>query len=166
MHRDIKPENILIGIDGKFEFDKFDDVVETDGFSLILWIIFSFLELLTGHIKMVDFGTAKDMIQTDLNGPEFVGTAEYMSPLAVNSKPCGYEADLWAMGILLHQMLLGYTAFAAASPYLTFLRIKKAMLKVLFCVLLWYDYYDRALIMIEVLLLCVLFFSNDCSCLR
>lgn len=27
----------------------------------------------TGHLKFVDFGTAKDFIHTDLNGPEFVG---------------------------------------------------------------------------------------------
>jgi hypothetical protein len=27
-----------------------------------------------GHLKFIDFGTAKDFIQTDLNGPEFVGT--------------------------------------------------------------------------------------------
>jgi serine/threonine protein kinase len=26
------------------------------------------------HIVVIDFGTAKDLIQTDLNGPEFVGT--------------------------------------------------------------------------------------------
>lgn len=27
-----------------------------------------------GHLKVIDFGTAKDLIQTDLNGPDFVGT--------------------------------------------------------------------------------------------
>ena len=26
-----------------------------------------------GHIKIIDFGTAKDLLQTDLNGPDFVG---------------------------------------------------------------------------------------------
>jgi serine/threonine protein kinase len=26
-----------------------------------------------GHLKVIDFGTAKDLIQTDLNGPDFVG---------------------------------------------------------------------------------------------
>lgn len=26
-----------------------------------------------GHIKIIDFGTAKDLIETDLNGPDFVG---------------------------------------------------------------------------------------------
>ena len=31
----------------------------------------------SGHIKIIDFGTAKDLIQTDLNGPDFVGNFYY-----------------------------------------------------------------------------------------
>ena len=27
-----------------------------------------------GHCVLIDFGTAKDLVETDLNGPEFVGT--------------------------------------------------------------------------------------------
>lgn len=102
-------------------------------------VICSFLlhKCIAGHIKLIDFGTAKDLIQTDLNGPEFVGTPEYMSPSTVASKNCGPDADLWALGILLFQMLLGYTPFSAASPYLTFLRIKKANLKVNDCFFIW-----------------------------
>jgi 3-phosphoinositide dependent protein kinase-1 len=45
--------------------------------------------LILGHLKFVDFGTAKDMIQTDLNGQEFVGTPEYMSPGTVCVKNGG-----------------------------------------------------------------------------
>jgi serine/threonine protein kinase len=26
-----------------------------------------------GHVVLIDFGTAKDLVATDLNGPEFVG---------------------------------------------------------------------------------------------
>jgi serine/threonine protein kinase len=89
------------------------------------------LTLDAGHIKLVDFGTAKDMVHTELNGPEFVGTAEYMSPEAIGSKPCGPESDLWALGIILFQLIVGVTPFVAASPYLTFLRIKEALLQVL-----------------------------------
>lgn len=77
----------------------------------------------------MDFGTAKDIQQTDLNGPEFVGTPEYMCPGTVNVKngsTVGVEADIWALGVTLYQMVLGYTAFAAPSPFLTFLRIKRA----------------------------------------
>lgn len=39
-----------------------------------------------GHVKLVDFGTCKDLLETDLNGGEFVGTAQYMSPQAVASE--------------------------------------------------------------------------------
>lgn len=37
--------------------------------------------IFTGHLKFVDFGTAKDFIHTDLNGPEFVGTLLFVSIL-------------------------------------------------------------------------------------
>ena len=53
----------------------------------------------------MDFGTAKDLVQTDLNGPEFVGTAEYMSPETVKSKPCGIAVDLWSLGVILYHMV-------------------------------------------------------------
>jgi serine/threonine protein kinase len=37
----------------------------------------------TGHIVLIDFGTANDLNQTDLNGPDFVGTPDFMSPEAI-----------------------------------------------------------------------------------
>jgi hypothetical protein len=82
-----------------------------------------------GHLKIIDFGTAKDLMHTDLNGPEFVGTAEYMSPSTVNGKTTGIEGDLWALGVILYQCITGCTAFYAASPYLVFLRIKRALIR-------------------------------------
>ena len=33
-----------------------------------------------GHIKLIDFGTAKDLIETDLNGPNFVGKNNFNNP--------------------------------------------------------------------------------------
>jgi serine/threonine protein kinase len=109
----------------------------------------------SGHLQVIDFGTAKDLVDTKLNGPEFVGTAEYMSPEAVNSKPVsnirnyetrdqlisspphllisvfpfpqvGVEGDLWAMGCVFYQLLGGFSPFKAPSQYLSFLRIQKA----------------------------------------
>mmetsp|Transcript_2778 Transcript_2778/g.4182 ORF Transcript_2778/g.4182 Transcript_2778/m.4182 type:complete len:928 (+) Transcript_2778:61-2844(+) len=82
-----------------------------------------------GHLKFVDFGTCKDLLQPDLNGQEFVGTAEYMSPEVVESKDSGPETDLWALGVVLYQMMTGYTTFLAASPYLSFLRIKRTFIR-------------------------------------
>ncbi|KAG5192720.1 kinase-like domain-containing protein [Tribonema minus] len=82
-----------------------------------------------GHIKIVDFGTCKDLLEPDLNGPEFVGTAQYMTPQAVASQPQGREADLWAVGCCIYQFLVGQTPFHAPSPYLCFLRIKKGTVR-------------------------------------
>lgn len=83
----------------------------------------------SGRLKLVDFGTAKDLVETDLNGPNFVGTAEYMSPRTVGSKSVGFEVDLWALGVVLYQLFVGYTPFAAPSPYLSFIRIKRAIVR-------------------------------------
>ena len=81
-----------------------------------------------GHLKLIDFGTAKDLVNTDLNGPEFVGTPEFMSPETVKSKPAGPETDIWSYGVVMWQLLLGTTPFKAPSPYLGFLKIKRGLL--------------------------------------
>ena len=88
------------------------------------------------HIILLDFGTAKDLIQTDLNGPEFVGTPDFMSPEAVNGghgdgkEECTatHAADLWALGAMLYILHTGSCPFWSPSPYLTFLRIKRGLL--------------------------------------
>jgi serine/threonine protein kinase len=86
-----------------------------------------------GHVILIDFGTAKDLIQTDLNGPEFVGTPDFMSPEAVREfdkggPGCDFTADLWALGVMIYQMYAGALPFEAASPYMTFLKIQRGVM--------------------------------------
>ena len=79
-----------------------------------------------GHVKLIDFGTAKDLKDTDLNGPEFVGTPEFMAPEMVESlASTAYAADLWAIGIVAYQLVTGVGPYKAQSPYFSFLRIKR-----------------------------------------
>lgn len=84
-----------------------------------------------GSVKLVDFGTAKDLVDTDLNGPEFVGTPEYMAPEMIDSKDASYEADWWAVGVVAYQLLVGHTPFRGKSPYFTFLKVRKPTTKFL-----------------------------------
>ena len=77
-----------------------------------------------GHCRIIDFGTAKNLVETKLNGPEFVGTPEYMSPEVIESKNVGYEADLWSLGSVVYQLIVGSPPFKAGSAYLSF---KKAL---------------------------------------
>ncbi|KAL3811502.1 hypothetical protein ACHAXA_000406 [Cyclostephanos tholiformis] len=84
-----------------------------------------------GHVILIDFGTAKDLIVTDLNGPEFVGTPDFMSPEAVketkNGNGCDFTADLWAFGVVLYQLYAGALPFESQSPYLGFLKIQRGV---------------------------------------
>lgn len=89
----------------------------------------------TGHLVLIDFGTAKDLVQRDLNGPEFVGTPDFMPPEAVKGTDevnvvggADHTADLWSLGCVVYQILSGEPPFSAQSPYLTFLKIERGNL--------------------------------------
>ncbi|KAJ0407401.1 hypothetical protein ATCC90586_003811 [Pythium insidiosum] len=77
-----------------------------------------------GHLRLVDFGTAKDLANTSLNGPNFVGTPEYMSPETIDNKSVSFATDLWALGCVAYQLLTGETPFSGGSAYLTFLNVQ------------------------------------------
>jgi serine/threonine protein kinase len=83
----------------------------------------------SGHLKLIDFGTAKNLVDTKLNGPEFVGTAEYMAPEVFHNrgKPVDTRADLWSLGCIVYQLLSGETPFKTGSPYLTFKKARTTM---------------------------------------
>ena len=59
--------------------------------------------------KICDFGCC-----VELNGKQrttFCGTTEYMSPEIVNKIEYSKEIDIWSLGILLYEMIHGYSPF-------------------------------------------------------
>ena len=64
-----------------------------------------------GHVKITDFGLSKETDSTDETASTFCGTAEYLAPELVMQIPYSYPVDIWALGILTYEMILGTTPF-------------------------------------------------------
>jgi len=90
IHRDLKPENVMLVV---------DDAVE-------------------GHerIKLLDFGIARQGTSAAATQPGvLVGTPAYMAPEQCTSGRIGPATDVYAAGIVLHEMLCGAPPFTGES---------------------------------------------------
>uniref|UniRef100_A0A0N5BTL7 Aurora kinase n=1 Tax=Strongyloides papillosus TaxID=174720 RepID=A0A0N5BTL7_STREA len=77
------------------------------------------------NAKLCDFGWS---IQTVKNRATFCGTAEYIPPemLIENEKVSyGKEVDIWALGILIFEMLSGETPFCCTSTKAILARVRE-----------------------------------------
>jgi serine/threonine-protein kinase len=71
-----------------------------------------------GGLKVMDFGIARTAGGEGLTGTNlFLGTPLYAAPEMVDPKHVDHRVDLYALGIILFEMLQGAVPFTADSPY-------------------------------------------------
>ncbi|CAK6970344.1 serine/threonine-protein kinase ULK2 isoform X1 [Scomber scombrus] len=92
IHRDLKPQNILLSYAGRKK-------------SNISGI----------RIKIADFGFAR-YLQSNMMAATLCGSPMYMAPEVIMSQNYDAKADLWSIGTVIFQCLVGKPPFQANSP--------------------------------------------------
>ncbi|XP_043272661.1 calcium/calmodulin-dependent protein kinase type II alpha chain isoform X9 [Venturia canescens] len=82
VHRDLKPENLLLAS-----------------------------KLKGAAVKLADFGLAIEMPNDAQAWYGFAGTPGYLSPEVLKKEPYGKPVDIWACGVILYILLVGYPPF-------------------------------------------------------
>jgi eukaryotic-like serine/threonine-protein kinase len=123
IHRDLKPENVMLAArPGRRDLIRFVNVDEENRRFVIE------REEFYDFVKILDFGIAKVLEQPDagightgatsaghtIAGAVF-GTPEYMSPEAAQGLPVDHRSDVYSLGILFYDMLVGHVPFEAEA---------------------------------------------------
>lgn len=96
VHRDVSPKNILVAF--------------------------------KGYVKLIDFGIAKvrDATSQNTSAGALKGTIRYMSPEQAFGRPIDRRSDIFALGIVLWEMLAGRTLFDAESDFAVLDQVRTA----------------------------------------
>ena len=68
-----------------------------------------------GHAKIADFGIAR-MPKEDASTPQLFATAMYVAPERVEGKSLSTASDIYGLGLVLYEMLVGRPPFTSANP--------------------------------------------------
>ncbi|XP_074479683.1 calcium/calmodulin-dependent protein kinase type II delta 1 chain isoform X12 [Sebastes fasciatus] len=95
VHRDLKPENLLLAS-----------------------------KLKGAAVKLADFGLAIEVQGEQQAWFGFAGTPGYLSPEVLRKDPYGKPVDMWACGVILYILLVGYPPFWDEDQHRLYQQIK------------------------------------------
>nr|AML79071.1 putative LOV domain-containing protein [Ludovia sp. BC-2016] len=124
IYRDLKPENILIQMDGHISLTDFDLSCLTSCKPQLL-LPSSQDKKKQSKGRLPPIFIAEPMRASN----SFVGTEEYIAPEIITGAGHTSAVDWWALGILLYEMLYGYTPFRGKTRQKTFANILHKDLK-------------------------------------
>ncbi|RLN89881.1 hypothetical protein BBJ28_00016091 [Nothophytophthora sp. Chile5] len=78
-----------------------------------------------GHVKLADFGFAKQEMAPGQRTYSFCGSPEYLSPEMVNKDGHGIETDMWSFGCFCYELLTGSPPFQCDNMHRLFSMIQQ-----------------------------------------
>ncbi|XP_026757705.1 aurora kinase C [Galleria mellonella] len=86
--------------------------------------------LLIGHnweLKIADFGWS--VHSPSSRRMTLCGTLDYLSPEMIDGKPHSYAVDIWSLGVLCYELLVGLPPFDAKDTHQTYRKIRYVIIK-------------------------------------
>ena len=65
----------------------------------------------SGHLRLIDLGTAKILKSTSAKTFTMIGTPHYMAPETITGMGYSFSADLWSIGVCFYEFLCGEIPF-------------------------------------------------------
>ena len=81
------------------------------------------------HIKLADFGLAKEGVSDQQYTNSFVGSPAYLSPEMISRKGVGKAADIYGIGAVLYEMVSGTPPFFTNNINLLYKNISQSKLR-------------------------------------
>ena len=129
VHRDLKPENLLLASKAKggtfkkrfstkhreAKNSQTSPSFDENGFNVCVsankWNTNVVLFFTAAAVKLADFGLAIEVQGDQQAWFGFAGTPGYLSPEVLKKEPYGKSVDIWACGVILYILLVGYPPF-------------------------------------------------------
>ena len=84
-------------------------------------------------MKLADFGLAIEVQGDQTAWFGFAGTPGYLSPEVLKKEPYGKPVDIWACGVILYILLVGYPPFWYEDQHRLYSQIKSGAYDVSDC---------------------------------
>ena len=65
----------------------------------------------SGHLKLIDMGTAKFLKSSSAKTFTMIGTPHYMAPETISGMGYSFSSDLWSIGVCFYEFLSGKVPF-------------------------------------------------------